>query len=471
MNNRIFNFFILTVLFISEATESMAQTEPLTLKDAIRTGLANFGTIKAKANYINASKVNVERSIREYLPDLTLSLQQDYGTVNGQSGPLYGFRGFAAASAGPALEKQNWKSAFGALYLANIQWDFFSFGRMKERVKVATAELARDRQDLEQEKFQHQVRISAAYLNLLAAKRLSSSQEKNLLRAAGLQAVVQALAKNGLIAGVDSSLANAEISAGRIALTRARDFEQEQAAELARLMGIIDQRFALDTFFVNRLPASLADSSIPGGNMVGNHPLLQFYESRVNLSNQQAKYLHKFIYPTFSFFSILQTRGSGFDYNYGTLFPDAYSTKYFQGVQPHRGNYLTGIGVIWNLTSPLRIQPQVAAQKFTSMALANESEVIEGQLQNQVLLANVRLKNALQNYREVPIQLKAAADAYLQKSVLYKNGLSNIVEVTQALFAINRAETDRDIVYTNLWQALLLKAAAVGDFEIFINQL
>ncbi|MEO6915059.1 MAG: TolC family protein [Chitinophagaceae bacterium] len=471
MNKRIFSVFILTIILNFQPNTSAAQSTLLTLKDAIKTGLANFGTLKAKSNYIGAAKANVEAARREYLPDLTLSLQQNYGTINGQSGPLFGYRGLAVASAGPSLQNQNWKSAFGALYLANIQWDFFSFGRMKERVNVASAELALDRHDLEQEIFQHKVRIAAAYLNLLAAKRLSGSQENNLLRAAGLQFVVQALAKNGLIAGVDSSLANAEVSAGRITLTRAKDFEQEQAAELSRLMGITDQNFALDTFFVNRMPSSLADSIIPGGSRVANHPLLQFFQSRVNLSDQRATYLHKFIYPTFSFFSILQTRGSGFDYNYGFQFPDAYTTKYFPGIQPHRGNYLTGIGVIWNLTSSLRIQQQVAAQKFTSKALMNESEVIEGQLQNQVLLANVRLKNALQNYREVPIQLKAAADAYLQKSVLYKNGLSNIVEVTQALYAINRAETDRDIVYTNLWQALLLKAAAIGDLELFINQL
>jgi hypothetical protein len=65
--------------------------------------------------------------------------------------------------------------------------------------------------------------------------------------------------------------------------------------------------------------------------------------------------------------------------------------------------------------------------------------------------------------------VKAASDAYLQKSVLYKNGLTNLVDVTQALYALIRAETDKDIAYSNVWQALLLKAAAAGDFSIFEN--
>jgi hypothetical protein len=54
--------------------------------------------------------------------------------------------------------------------------------------------------------------------------------------------------------------------------------------------------------------------------------------------------------------------------------------------------------------------------------------------------------------------------------VLYKNGLTTIVEVTQALYTLNRAETDRDISNNNVWQALLLKAAASGDFSLFLNE-
>jgi hypothetical protein len=53
---------------------------------------------------------------------------------------------------------------------------------------------------------------------------------------------------------------------------------------------------------------------------------------------------------------------------------------------------------------------------------------------------------------------------------LYKNGLTTLVDLTQALFTLNRAETDRDIAFTNVWQALLLKSAALGNYDIFINE-
>ncbi|MGY0036969.1 TolC family protein [Pedobacter sp. NJ-S-72] len=92
------------------------------------------------------------------------------------------------------------------------------------------------------------------------------------------------------------------------------------------------------------------------------------------------------------------------------------------------------------------------------------------QLHAQLALAESKIKNAMDNYNEAPVQVKAASEAYLQKSTLYKNGLTTIVDLTQALYALNRAETDRDIAYTNVWQALLLKSAALGDYNLFINE-
>jgi len=448
---------------------SVANAQVLTLKEAVQTALSNYGTLRAKANYVNASKALVKASNREYLPDLNISAQQDYGTINGQNGPLYGFRGLGVASAGPALPNQNWNAAFGALYVANVNWDFFAFGKAKERIKLAKSEMLLNASDLDQEKFQHQVRVAAAYLNLLAAQLVRRSLQNNLDRAISLRMVVVARTKNGLNPGVDSSLANAEVSNAMIALTNAKDFEQEQSNELAQLMGTLAPRtdFVLDTFFVMRIPKGIYDS--PQSKQEA-HPILKYYQSRIELSNERAKYYHTFSYPVFSLFGILQGRGSGFDDNYGAQNLFAYSHEYWNGIDPVRGNYLLGLGITWNLTSPLRVQQQVAAQQFISKGLRDEYDLANQNISNQLILSDSKIKNAIANYIEAPTQVKAASDAYAQKTVMYKNGLSNIVDITQALFALNRAETDRDIANNNVWQALLLKAAATGDFGLFINE-
>jgi len=458
--------FILLIVWAGNSL-NLCEAQVLTLKQAIQTAMVNYPTLKAKANYVRSSQASVKEASREYLPDFTLSGQQDYGTVNGQNGPLYSYRGLTVSSSGPVLPDQSGNAAFGSLYLANINWDFFSFGRAKEKVKVARRILAQDSSDLSQETFEQQIRVAGAYLNLLAAQQLILAQQSNLERAMAVQKVVMARVKGQLNPGVDSSQANAEVSSAKIALTNSIDFEQERENDLAQLMGVPAQPFTLDTQFITRIPSSLGSAATVNPQ---DHPLLKFYRSRINVSEEETKYLRTYNYPTFSLFGVGQGRGSGFDYNYSAQFPDAYTHSYGQGVGIQRTNYLVGIGVTWNLTTPLRIHEQVAAQRFNSLGLADEYELIGQRLAAQRVLAETKIKNALDNYQEAPIQVKAASDAYLQKSVLYKNGLTTIIDLTQTLYVLNRAETDRDIAFNNVWQALLLKAAATGDWTLFINE-
>jgi outer membrane protein TolC len=460
--NRYILFVITGVFFVGYAK---AQQKILGLKEAEQIALANYSSIKAKSNQLNASKAYLTETKTEYLPDVNLSAQQAYGTINSQLGPIYGYRGFSVASSGPIGANQSWNAAFGSLYLSNISWDFFAFGRASEKVKVQKQTVSRDETDLMQEQFQHQVRVAGTYLNLLAAQQLSKAQEDNLKRAVDLQKVVVARVKNGLNAGVDSSQANAEVSNARIALTNAQEIEQEQSSQLAQYLGISPQNFLLDTVFVTKAPVN---TGLAPQITLDNHPILRYFQNRINVSNEQAKYLSTFSYPTFSFFGTYQGRGSGFNNGYLTN-PNDYSSSYGSGVEPTRYNYLLGIGMIWNITNPFRVHYLVQSQKFTSAQYRDEYNLVSQQLSDQQVLAETRISNALKNYREVPEEVRAATDAYNQKYALYKNGLANIVDFTQALYVLNRAEVDNYIASNNVWQALLYKAAATGDFGIFIN--
>jgi outer membrane protein TolC len=451
------------------AISTLAQ--PLTLKLAVQTALNNYGTIRAKANYLKASQANVKEVKTEYLPDITLAAQQVYGTANSNYGPLAGYKVAPVASSGPVLATQNWNAAFGALYWTNVNWDFFQFGRYKQKEKAAQASADLSQSDLDQERFEQSIRVSVAYLNLVAAQKLIVSQQKNLDRSVAFQTVVTARAKSGLNPGVDSSLANAEVSSARIALTNAVESEQEQANELAQLMQVRppdSNNYTLDSAFVTRIPAMLTNPPVQPLNA---HPLLKFFQERVAVSNAQARYLRTLSYPTFSLIGVFQDKGTGFDNNYGANGNvNGYSPNYFKGVGFETANYLIGVGVYWDITNPLRVHHQVAAQNFTTAGLQEEYGLIDQELQAQVILSETRIRNALENYHEAPVQVKAASDAYIQKETLYKNGLATIVDVTTAAFILNQAETQRDVIDTNVWQALLYKAASTGDFGLFFNE-
>lgn len=456
---------VLGFLCVMYVFRAQSQQKVLTIKDAEQIALANYGTIKAKANQLNASKAYLTETKTEYLPDVNVSAQQDYGTVNGTTGPIYGYRGLSVASSGPTLGQQNWNAGFGALYLTNVNWDFFAFGRSREKVKVQRNVVSRDESDLAQEQFQHEIRVASTYLNLLAAQQLAKAQQDNLNRAIDLQKVVVARVKNGLNPGVDSSLANAEVSNAKIALTNAQQTVQDQSSQLSIYLALPHQDFTLDSLFVTKIPNNIEVT--PQGTL-DDHPLLKYYRNRIGVSDEEAKYLKTFAYPTFSLWGVYQGRGSGFNAAYGTD-QSAYTSSYGSGVDPTRYNYLFGVGVTWNLTNPFRVHYQVKSQKYTSEQFKNDYEVVSQQLQDQLTLSETRISNSLKNYKEAPVEVDAARNAYNQKYTLYKNGLANIVDFTQALYTLNRAEVDRYIAFNNVWQALLFKAASTGDFGIFIN--
>jgi len=447
-----------------------AAAQALTLKQAVQTALNNYGTIRAKTDYVKAARATVREVRNEYLPDLSIAAEQVYGTANSSLGPLIGYKTNAAGSSGALLPTQNWNAAFGALYWTNVNWDFFQFGRYKEKARAAQKQVDVDQSDLDQEKFEQSVRVCGAFLELIAAQKLIASQQANLDRASAFRTVVTARAKTGLNPGVDSSLANAEVSNARIALTNAFESEQEAANQLAQLMQVRppdSNNYTLDSGFVGRLPNALtAQPAQP----LAQHPVLRFFEQRVLASDQEARYLRTQNYPTFSLFGVLQDRGSGFNYNYGAQAPNAYTSDYFKGVGFGTANYLIGVGVFWDITTPLRIRQQVAAQNFTTEGLREEYGLIDQELQAQVILSDTRIRHALENYREAPVQVKAATDAYVQKETLYKNGLATIVDVTTAAAILNQAETQRDVIDTGVWQALLYKAASTGDFGLFFNE-
>ena len=463
MLSRAFIAAVFSVLFYS----TVHAQEVLSLQSALETALHNYGSIKAKESYRLSSRESVELARRQYLPNVNFSIQQDFGTVNGQNGPLYGFGGYGTASSGLPLPEQNWNTAFGSLYLANVNWEFFSFGKARQRIKVAESKTQRDTRDLSDEVFQHKIKVAAAYINVLAAKELKLSYEKNLNRTDTIRRIVEVKEKNGLVPGVDLSLAKADYANAMIIYTKAKDNEQEQENKLALLMGIPSREFVLDSTLLHRIPTDLPSEAEVS---LANHPLLILYKSRIEVSEQEKQLLKTQYYPSFSMVGIIQTRASGFGNGYAQNQND-FSTSYWDGINPTRTNYLIGVGISWNLIQTFRISKEISAQDYTSQGLKHEYDLAEQQLKAQMDLSETKWNNSLTVYDQVPTQLKSANDAYIQRSVLYKNGLTDLVDLSQSIYALIRAETDRDIAVSNIWNALLLKAAASGDFSVFESRL
>ncbi|MCD9019856.1 TolC family protein [Parachryseolinea silvisoli] len=471
---RIYKIAALVLLALASTLSAKAQqsqaagehpAQYLALPEAVETGVQQYQSIQAKRSYLHASEALTRNARNEYLPNVIAAVQQAYGTVNGQFGPLGAVGVLGVASAGPSYSDQRWNAAFGALYIVSANWEVFTFGRVRSRIDLAKAQVHRDSADLEQEEFVQRVRISGAYLNLLVAQQFLRNGRSNLERAEAVQRTVRARTRTGLNPGVDSSLANAEVSRARLSLIELRTNEQQVRNQLAQLLNVPPTEFVLDSTLLGKSPQQL-----DAGVAVADNPQVKFYQARIEQATQAARVASRSVLPGISLFGVYQARGSGFDYNYTPEFPDRYSSRYSDGVDPSRYNYVAGISFSWNLISPIKVRQQARAQQFVAEGYRHEYNQVRVQLEDQLILADQRLANGLQSLQEAPQQYNAASDAYTQKNVLYKNGLTTIVDLQQSMYALNRAEIDQSVAYVNVWQALLLKAAASGDFTLFINQ-
>jgi outer membrane protein TolC len=452
------------ILFCQLPVAAQNPDKLLTMTDALQIASANY-LIQSKVNYTRSSAEAIQAAKKVALPDFILAAQTAYGTLNGVNGLGSGLPGITTISASTNAS-QNMNASFGALYNVNINMNVFSFGLQRAFVAAARGQYEQDRADLRQTKYDVQTIVIGLYLNLLTAQRLRIVMQDNVERIGQLRDIILARTINGLNPGVDSSIANAELSTARMSLTDAENYEQSQASQLSIEMGVKQQFYLLDTSFVITLP-----KNIPVQNDINLqlHPVLRYMESRVNNSDLIAAYINKTGLPRFSFFAVGQERGSGFGGSF-TSDPNNYSDNFFKGADPVRANYLLGIGVTWNITDLTRVKSKVQSQRFISAAYKDEYNLAEIKYTGQLKFADQQISNALTKYKEVPIQLKSATDAYNQKKALYENGLTNIVDVTQTLFFLNQAEAASNVACSAVWQALLYKAVSAGDISLFLLQ-
>jgi len=455
---------------VAQRPASVAQAPPgeiLTLPEALGIAAANYPLLRAKQHYASASKEMVRVIKMDALPNVTVSVENGYGTLNGLNGLSSGLPGLTTLTSGPSVASQNWNAAFGGLYVSNVDWNLWSFGSQRAHVAASRGQYEQDLADLSQERFVQSVRVTGSYLDLLGAQRLRMVMEANLQRAAALRNITLQKTENGLNAGVDSALANAELSSARLSLLEAEIHEKKAASQLAVQLGLGPQVFKLDSSFYIRMPRNVSEAGPPDA---GGHPVLQFLQSRKRVSDLNANYLKRTGLPRLSLFMVGQTRGSGFASDYASNQKD-YSTGYFTGIKPIRTNYLIGMAVTWGVTDFARTRSAAAAQRWTSEALQDEYDAQEKKLINESALAADEFDIALARYREAPIQLQAARAAYSQKRALYENGLISLAEVAQALYILNRAEIDEYVACNAVWQALLSKASAAGDMDLLLKQL
>ncbi|MGZ3991415.1 MAG: TolC family protein [Flavisolibacter sp.] len=452
---------IFSLWFILLSSLSFAQKAPYDLSSLLQKLAVDYPTVKAKQAEIHAAGYYLQAARKDYLPELIFGDQYQYATNNGMEGSYYSNEGTAISTSGGIRDHNIYQPVFGSFTSLIINWHAFDFGKVQESVKLAASKVEMARADFANTVFQQQVRVADAYLLLVLSRKLVSVQENNLNRSRTFQTYVLSHTLSGLLPGVDSSAANAEVAKAELGLLQSRQLVEEEKNNLEQLSGIPADSIRIDTAFLQRIPA-YPGSEVP----ISANPLLQYQKEQLNTQYHQLQVLKKSVLPTLNVIGAGWARGSGID-----RLTKNYSSNIGDGLAYQTANYMAGLALKWNITSLVKNKQQYlgAAQELEASRYRMEEQSLL--LKKEVRNAALQYQSALAQTKVAPVQYKAALDAYNLSSARYKAGLASLNEVIQAYYVLNRADVDNAISVNNVWRALLQHAAATGMFTELTSQL
>ncbi|WP_316836125.1 TolC family protein [Pedobacter nutrimenti] len=415
----------------------------------------------------DSASVQIRRSMAQqtsynWLPSLKLNYQTDIGSNNNVAGPYVGF-GIVPSNSRGVRTESNTNAVLGDLGIAALEWEIYNFGGYRAQNEVAASEVKVEENRFRVSKFELQNFGIDAYLKLYHFQNMLAIQQKNIDRSLEIRQSIQALARSGLRAGVDTSIAEAELSKSRLNKIELSDQYGQLQLQLAAVSGLKSSYIIPDSTIAANLIRHASVLGPLGPDTIG-HPGLQYYRSLYQNSLEKEKLVKKNYAPKIMLEAAAWGRGSSVDANdhFGSL---------GEGMGIDRSNYLVGIGITYNLFDIKHKQLQLHTQKLASDFALKKLKAQQVLLESSSDQASLEFNTALQRLREIPHQLHAAEAAYRQKLSLYKSGLSDIIELNTALSLLYRAETDYATAKYTFCRALFQRSVAQNKVDTFLKSL
>lgn len=408
------------------------------------------------------SQAEAGEAAYNWLPNLKLNYQADLGTNNNVAGPYFGF-GIIPSNSRGVRENNNYNAALTNLGIVALDWEVYNFGAFDAANKVAKSKVLISQKSFEWSKFQLQNLSLAGYLQLLQYRDLLRIQSAAIERNQDIERSILALAKSGVIAGVDTSIAQAELSKSKLDYIELSNGYQQVQLKLAYLSGLPVDSIVPDTMVQQKLIGN-GIAVVAQHDLDLSNPLVELQESVYKSSLDKETAVKKSYAPKVSLQAAAWGRGSSITSN------DEFQSL-SEGWGVDRGNYLVGLGISYNLSDLKRRQLKLRSQKAATAYELSRLNAQKEALSLQSKQAYAELNTALERLREIPRQLVAAKAGYRQKLSLYKNGLTNIIALNATLAVLYRAERDFVMAKNGYCTALLHCAVGTNQFHQILNLL
>jgi adhesin transport system outer membrane protein len=450
------------ILLVTAIAADAQQTSPaVTLKELLSRVNQKAPTLLTDSAAILIRQAQAAETRSNWLPNLKLNYQADVGTSNNLIGPYFGF-GIIPSSTSGVHNTNVTTAASTNLGIAALDWEIYNFGAYRAANKVANSDITVEQNQYATSKYQLQAFTISDYLQLLRLQDFLGIQYRNIQRNQEIIRSIRSLAKSGVKAGVDTSIAEAELSKARLNYIELNNQLKQVQLQLSSVSGVPYQSITPDTTvemtLINQPAAYLFAPD------TANHPIINFYKSVYQNSLQREDLVKKQYNPKISLEAAAWGRGS-------SISPSDQYNSLSTGYGFQRSDYLVGLGISYNLFDLRRRQLKLRTQKANT-------DYDEKKLQEQQQLlainasqADVEMQTALDRLKEIPNQLNAANASYRQQLSLYRNGLSNIVDLDAALNILYRAETDYMQAKYNYTNALFQKAITENQVNTVLNLL
>jgi outer membrane protein, adhesin transport system len=448
---------IIMLLLISVAANAQ---QSVSLKQLLNTVDKNAPTLITDSSAIRIRQAEAAETRNNWLPNLKLNYQADIGTSNNVIGPYFGFGIIPSSSGG--VHTTNVTTALSTnLGIAAFDWEIYNFGYYGAQNKVARSNINVEQSNFAQSKYQLEAYTITNYLRLLSLQDYLAIQYRNIQRNQEILRSISSLTKSGVRPGVDTSVANAELSKARLNYIELNDQLKQVQLQLSAISGLPYQNILADTSIENQLIGLPVQPFVVD---TAKHPLINYYQSIYQNSKEREDLVKKQYNPKISLEAAAWSRGSSVDAN------DNFNSL-SSGFGFDRDNYLVGVGISYNIFDLRRRQLKLHTQKAESDYARNKLEEQKALLAAGANQANAEMETAKQRLIEIPHQLKAANDSYRQQLSLYKNGLSNIIDLDAALNILYRAETDYAQAKYDYNNALFGQAVTQNQVNAVLNLL
>lgn len=429
-----------------------------TLSELADAAARHLPAILQKQALVNSAQANVTDARHAALPTLKLSDQVTMASDNGAPGT---YLPIGAISTAGAIRSANlYQPATGNIAMLYGEYELINFGLRKARVQDALTGEQLAAADLAKDQYLLKLQVGKLYFSILKGLYQLGVDEQNIHRYESINRVIAAITRSGIRAGVDSSLAQAELAKSRISYNQLTGDIRQLQQQLSFLTGIADS-IMIDTTEKRYAVTPLDNMSDTSAN-----PLIDYYRKQKEVYQAADKLIRKSYLPKILLAGGCWGRGTSVDYT------DDYNYKALSsGLGYQRFNYALGLAFVYNLFDGVHRKDKLAVNKYKIQASDYGLEQQQQSLNTALQQAETAISTALHNLQELPAQLNAAANAYEQKMAQYKAGIINLVDLTNASFVLYRAQTDYVEALNDWLQANLDKAAATGNLDPFIQSI